>query len=283
MKKTQNKGFTLGELLVVVAIIAVLVSIALPIFSLQFEKSKENQDISNMKDAYALMEAYTLTNKKIDGKSAKEYTVGNPAYFDGSDDITKNLPDPYGKGTSRDGGTESYSACSDYSYDNTKDYTKSVIKVWFENNTVHVHWVALSDSNTTEDGIKYVVIDGKNIQVRQAPNIAGKENATPESITAGYVYEYNGSYYVSLQSPNPFTQYYCPLPDTEAGSSYYIKPTGTYISSSSVNASGNITVSVHVGDIYNDGTNLYIRKYYDDTSGAAQTPSQNTGLWQIIN
>ena len=33
MKKTNKKGFTLAELLVVVAIIAVLVAIAIPIFT----------------------------------------------------------------------------------------------------------------------------------------------------------------------------------------------------------------------------------------------------------
>lgn len=53
MKKTNKKGFTLAELLVVVAIIAVLVAIAIPIFSTQLEKSREAVDAANIRAAYA--------------------------------------------------------------------------------------------------------------------------------------------------------------------------------------------------------------------------------------
>lgn len=38
--KRQNTGFTLAELLIVVAIIAVLVAISIPIFSALLEKSR---------------------------------------------------------------------------------------------------------------------------------------------------------------------------------------------------------------------------------------------------
>lgn len=53
MKKTNKKGFTLAELLVVVAIIAVLVAIAIPIFTSQLEKSREAVDAANIRAAYA--------------------------------------------------------------------------------------------------------------------------------------------------------------------------------------------------------------------------------------
>jgi prepilin-type N-terminal cleavage/methylation domain-containing protein len=39
-KRRNQKGFTLAELLIVVAIIAVLVAIAIPIFSAQLDKSR---------------------------------------------------------------------------------------------------------------------------------------------------------------------------------------------------------------------------------------------------
>ena len=52
-KKNNNKGFTLAELLIVVAIIAVLVAIAIPVFSAQLEKSREATDIANVRSAYA--------------------------------------------------------------------------------------------------------------------------------------------------------------------------------------------------------------------------------------
>ena len=52
-KMTNKKGFTLAELLIVVAIIAVLVAIAIPVFTTQLEKSREATDISNVRAAVA--------------------------------------------------------------------------------------------------------------------------------------------------------------------------------------------------------------------------------------
>ena len=51
--KNNKKGFTLAELLIVVAIIAVLVAISIPIFSAQLEKAKEATDAANIRAAYA--------------------------------------------------------------------------------------------------------------------------------------------------------------------------------------------------------------------------------------
>ena len=53
MKKNNNKGFTLAELLIVVAIIAVLVAIAIPVFTSQLEKSRESTDAANIRNTYA--------------------------------------------------------------------------------------------------------------------------------------------------------------------------------------------------------------------------------------
>ena len=51
--KQNRKGFTLAELLIVVAIIAVLVAVAIPVFSAQLEKSREATDVANIRSAYA--------------------------------------------------------------------------------------------------------------------------------------------------------------------------------------------------------------------------------------
>ena len=53
LKKMNKKGFTLAELLIVVAIIAVLVAISIPIFSEQLEKAREATDMANIRSAYA--------------------------------------------------------------------------------------------------------------------------------------------------------------------------------------------------------------------------------------
>ena len=61
MKKMNNKGFTLMEMLIVVAIIAVLVAIAIPVFTNQLEKAREATDEANIRSAYAEVMACALT------------------------------------------------------------------------------------------------------------------------------------------------------------------------------------------------------------------------------
>ena len=58
--KKNNKGFTLAELLIVVAIIAVLVAIAIPVFTSQLEKSREATDAANIRSAYAVVQSAAL-------------------------------------------------------------------------------------------------------------------------------------------------------------------------------------------------------------------------------
>ena len=65
MKKNNKKGFTLAELLIVVAIIAVLVAIAIPVFTTQLEKSREATDIANVRSAYAGQMAEFIANGTV--------------------------------------------------------------------------------------------------------------------------------------------------------------------------------------------------------------------------
>ena len=66
MKKNNKKGFTLAELLIVVAIIAVLVAISIPIFTAQLEKAREATDMANIRSAYAEIAAAALTDDQTD-------------------------------------------------------------------------------------------------------------------------------------------------------------------------------------------------------------------------
>lgn len=61
MKNRIKDGFTLGELLIVVAIIGVLVAISIPVFSGQLEKAREATDLANVRSAYAEVMADAIT------------------------------------------------------------------------------------------------------------------------------------------------------------------------------------------------------------------------------
>jgi len=64
--KKNNKGFTLAELLIVVAIIAVLVAIAIPVFGAQLEKSREATDAANIRAKYADVMVAMIEDAKTD-------------------------------------------------------------------------------------------------------------------------------------------------------------------------------------------------------------------------
>ena len=97
MNKTNKKGFTLAELLIVVAIIAVLVAIAIPVFTSQLEKSREAVDAANLRAAYAEVTSAYLTGDetaatngiKVDQKQTK---ADWQTTFDFAFDVTGKAP-----------------------------------------------------------------------------------------------------------------------------------------------------------------------------------------------
>ena len=49
----KNEGFTLVELIIVVAIMGVLIALLVPVYARHVEKSRETVDIANVRSAYA--------------------------------------------------------------------------------------------------------------------------------------------------------------------------------------------------------------------------------------
>lgn len=62
INRENKKGFTLAELLIVVAIIGVLVAISIPIFTSQLEKSRDAVTVANLRAAYAEAASDYLTS-----------------------------------------------------------------------------------------------------------------------------------------------------------------------------------------------------------------------------
>lgn len=71
--KENKKGFTLAELLIVVAIIAVLVAISIPIFNSQLEKSRDAADAANIRAAYAEATAAYISDENATKSTVYAY------------------------------------------------------------------------------------------------------------------------------------------------------------------------------------------------------------------
>ena len=136
LKKIMKKeeGFTLAELLIVVAIIAVLVAVSIPIFTSQLEKSRESTDIANLRAAKA--EAVTIylagdtsTDTNVSWKTDGKPGAGFTAYYDATNwQLVKTAGDVskgYGKGTATVGNASN----TDMSYNPESGYTNKKIKV----------------------------------------------------------------------------------------------------------------------------------------------------------
>ena len=89
-RKNEVKGFTLAELLIVVAIIAVLVAISIPIFTSQLHKARVATDWANLRAYYAEIQADFIStgeyNDKVpyeDNKNFKEFILNEITFLNG--------------------------------------------------------------------------------------------------------------------------------------------------------------------------------------------------------
>ncbi len=138
MKRLNKKGFTLAELLIVVAIIAVLVAIAIPIFTSQLEKSRDAVTVANLRSAYAEASTTKLTgedtgNAKLD-KTAGTVTVsgvvakGEKDEFEGK--VNEELPftAPANMGKKSDGKDGKFDVTFSWDSDNKVTATAKAAK-----------------------------------------------------------------------------------------------------------------------------------------------------------
>lgn len=89
-----KRGFTIAELLVVVAIIAILVAIGIPVFTSWLEKSKEATDAANIRSKYAEMMAEVLSDNYNYDNDSNKYVV---QLVQNKDNWQTNMDLPFGK------------------------------------------------------------------------------------------------------------------------------------------------------------------------------------------
>ena len=71
--RENKKGFTLAELLVVVAIVGILVAISIPVFTAQLDKAREATNQANLRAAKAAAVAEYLTSEDTNRGTALYY------------------------------------------------------------------------------------------------------------------------------------------------------------------------------------------------------------------
>jgi prepilin-type N-terminal cleavage/methylation domain-containing protein len=65
MRKNNRKGFTIVELVIVIAVIAILAGVLIPTFSGVVKKAKENAALQEIKNAYTNAYALALSNDGV--------------------------------------------------------------------------------------------------------------------------------------------------------------------------------------------------------------------------
>lgn len=145
MKKNMNKGFSLVELIIVIAIMAVLVGVLAPQFIKYVESSRQSTDIDNVAEFKACVEAY-VADEMAEGDSCPDVTLQwSKAEIKLTGGCTQHTPQQAavdlgigGTGLKSDGwsgGTAKYNTSS-YKWEsitndvNTKKPCKSMIKAF---------------------------------------------------------------------------------------------------------------------------------------------------------
>ena len=144
--KLKNQGgFTLIEMLIVVAIIAILIAVSIPLVNGALEKARDSTDQANERAAKAITTLYFTgaTDDTIDGTG--NYTAGSaitdsPAiYYDAeSGNLTFDKPDAYGQCSDRDTCYQNGGSTTDYD----TSHVGKVIRVEITTEGVFsAHWV----------------------------------------------------------------------------------------------------------------------------------------------
>ncbi len=83
--KNKNLGFSLVELIIVIAIMAVIIGTLAPQFLKQVEKSRESRDLQNIEEYKVVIEAIAADKEEITGSMEIEISSAEGTFVNVSD------------------------------------------------------------------------------------------------------------------------------------------------------------------------------------------------------
>lgn len=199
----KNKGFTLAELLIVVAIIAILVAISLPLFSSQIAKANLQADQTHVSAAKASAVAEYLDTNSHDTITYyfdAGIAMANKNNSEGIAGYGKSTKEPYKKQTGADVGVPV-----------SEDGSRNIIQVIVGNNgtVMSTSWVPVGTNSNSQGGGS--ISPTPSAAPEPTPNLdvskwAEANNRVdwptrthPGSIVRGNIYKYNEKYYVAAK------------------------------------------------------------------------------------
>ena len=293
MKEKLHKGFTLAELLIVVAIIAVLVAISIPIFTSQLEKAREATDAANIRSQYAEVMSEAITEGgNVSGKDlfgAVELKQKKDQWQ--SSGLKENLEGVYGSNI-------------------VGEYPKAGGTAWveYDGEKAILHYEGGSSGsgsgntgggsgseNTGGGGTGGSITGGgstggpnTNTDPQYAyDNVNGKSYEWPAEaktvdLETGEVISYDGRLYISSTTRTwEMNQWWYTTPDKQSGDFYVInnKPaqTDADLKKPWQGSDATALVNLSIGDLYQDLDNNYY--VYRGGSSTNTPPSRNSNDW----